>query len=61
MKTNKALYVIELKMNKSAEAAMKQINLKNYAAKFSLCHLPVTRIGLCFEAERRTISDWKIE
>ena len=61
MKTNKALYVIELKMNKSAEAAMKQINLKNYAAKFSLCHLPVTRIGLCFDAERRTISDWKIE
>ena len=61
MKTNKALYVIELKMNKSAEAAMKQINLKNYSAKFSLSHLPVTRIGLCFDAERRTISDWKIE
>ena len=61
MKTNKALYVIELKMNQSAEAAMNQINLKNYADKFALSHLPVTKIGLSFDAERRTISDWKIE
>lgn len=34
--TGKALYLFELKLNKSAEIAMKQIDLKDYASKLSL-------------------------
>ena len=60
MKTTKALYLFELKLNKSAEAAMRQINLKDYASKYALCGLPVVKVGINFDPERRTIGDWKI-
>ncbi len=59
--TNKALYLFELKMDKSADAAMTQINLRDYASKFSLCGLPVVKVGINFNSEQRTITDWKIE
>ena len=84
MKTGKALYLFELKLNKSAEAAMKQIDLKDYASKlslmtsgctqdssskldspsfaqkFALSGLPIVKVGINFDSERRTISDWTI-
>ena len=60
MRTNKALYLFELKMNKSAAAAMKQIDLKDYPARFALCGLPIVKVGINFDDERRTISDWEI-
>ena len=61
MQTRKALYLFELKLNKSAEAAMRQIDLKDYASKFTLCGLPIVKVGINFDTERRTISDWKVE
>ena len=60
MKTAKALYLFELKLNKSAEAAMKQIDLKDYASKFALSGLPIVKVGINFDPERRTIGDWKV-
>ena len=61
MQTRKALYLFELKLNKSAEAAMSQIDLKDYASKFTLCGLPIVKVGINFDTDRRTISDWKVE
>ena len=61
MKTDKALYLFELKLNMSAQAAMKQIDLKDYASKFALSGLPIVKVGINFDPERRTIGDWKIE
>ena len=61
MKTAKALYLFELKLNKSAQAAMDQINLKDYASKFALSGLPIVKVGIRFDPERRTIGDWRIE
>ena len=61
MQTRKALYLFELKLNKSAEAAMSQIDLKDYASKFTLCGLPIVKVGINFDTERRTISDWKVD
>ena len=61
LRTNTRLYLFELKMNKSAEAAMRQINLKDYASRFSLSGLPVIKVGISFDSERRTIGEWKIE
>ena len=60
MRTNKALYLFELKMTKSAAAAMKQIDLKDYPARFAMCGLPIVKVGINFDDERRTISDWEI-
>ncbi|MGM9803069.1 MAG: AAA family ATPase [Muribaculaceae bacterium] len=61
MNSGKALYLIELKLNKSAEAAMNQINLKDYPSRFALSGLPITKIGINFNTESHTIEDWKIE
>ena len=60
MRTDKALYLFELKMNKSAAAAMKQIDLKDYPARFAMCGLPIVKVGINFDDERRTICDWQI-
>ena len=61
MKNGKALYVIELKLNRSAEAALQQIDLKDYASRFALDGLPVVKVGINFDAERHTLSDWEIK
>ena len=60
LRTNQALYLFELKLNMSAQAAMDQINLKDYASKFALSGLPIVKVGINFDPERRTIGDWKI-
>ena len=61
MRTHSTLYVIELKLDKSAEAAMQQIDLKNYPERFALCGLPVVKVGINFDKEKRTLSDWQVE
>lgn len=61
LRTRTTLYVIELKLDKTADAAMDQINLKNYPERFALCGLPVVKVGINFDSERRTLGDWKIE
>ena len=55
-----ALYIIEIKLNKSAEAAMEQIELKQYDKRFSLLNLPVVKVGVNFSTEERNITDWTI-
>lgn len=55
------LYLFELKIGKSANAAMSQINLKDYAKRFALCGLPVVKVGVNFDVETHTVSDWKVE
>ena len=61
MRTADTLYLVELKLNQSAEAAMNQIDLKQYPERFALCGLPVVKVGINFDKEKRTIGGWKIE
>ncbi len=61
METATQLYIIELKLNKSAQAAMGQINLKNYRQRFALCGLPITKVGINFDSTTGNIEDWVIE
>ena len=61
LRTHSTLYVIELKLDKTADAAMQQIDLKNYPERFALCGLPVVKVGINFDSERRTLGEWKIE
>ena len=55
------LYLFELKLNRSAAAAMQQINLNDYPARFSQCGLPIVKVGINFDTTTRTFSDWVIE
>ncbi len=55
-----SLYIIELKLGKNAEVAMNQIDLKQYPERFRLCGLPLVKVGVSFDCERRTLGDWKI-
>ena len=60
LQTKTTLYLFELKLNKSAEAALSQIDLKDYKPKFALCGLPIVKVGINFDSERRTIGEWII-
>ena len=60
MRTATTLYIVELKLNQSTEAAMQQIDLKNYPERFALCGLPVVKVGINFDMERHTLKDWMI-
>ena len=59
--TKTDLYIIELKLNKDAQTAMQQINLKNYAQRFALCGKPVTKVGVNFDSTKGNITDWVVE
>ena len=61
LRTDTHLYLFELKLNKSAEAAMRQIDLKEYGKRFALCGLPIVKVGINFDIENHTIADWEIE
>ena len=60
MRTAHTLYIIEVKLDKSADEAMEQIDLKNYPERFALCGLPIVKVGINFDSERHTIEDWTI-
>ena len=59
--TKTDLYIIELKLNQSAQAAMQQINLKDYRQRFALSGKPITKVGINFDAAQGNITDWVIE
>ena len=61
METEDTLYLIELKLNKSAQAAMQQINLKQYDQRFARCGKPIVKVGVNFDAKKGNIEDWTIE
>ena len=61
LRTATHLYLFELKLNKNAAAAMKQIDLKEYPKRFALCGLPIVKVGINFDVATHNITDWKIE
>ena len=60
MRTAHTLYIIEVKLDKSAGEAMGQIDLKHYPERFALCGLPIVKVGINFDSERHTIENWTI-
>lgn len=59
--TDIRLYIIELKLNRDAQTALLQINLKNYAQRFALCGKPIVKVGINFDSTQGNIEDWIIE
>ncbi len=59
LKMPKGIYVMEIKYNDTAEAALNQIESKGYADKYALDGRPVTKVGIAFSSEERNITDWR--
>ena len=59
--TDIRLYIIELKLNRDAQTALQQINLKNYVQRFALCGKPIVKVGINFDSTQGNIEDWIIE
>jgi hypothetical protein len=55
------VYVMEFKLNQSADKAMRQITDKHYADSYLGGPQQVFRIGVNFAEETRNIDDWTIE
>ena len=60
MKTKDYIYVFELKLDGTADEALKQIDDKGYAAPFKTDARTLYKIGVNFSSEIRGIEDWKI-
>lgn len=55
-----AVYVMELKVNKTAQAALEQINSKGYALPYTADGRRVVKIGINFSTATRSIDEWLI-
>ena len=60
LKLSDAIYILELKYNKSAEEATDQIIAKDYAVRFAADARPVWAVGLNISQDRRTIDGCRI-
>ena len=54
-------YVIELKLDKTADSALKQIKDKSYAERYQKKGMRVHLLGINFSSKTRTIDSWKEE
>ena len=61
MQTPKTIYVFELKINKSAQEALKQIDEKGYMIPYTADDRKLVKCGISFSTQTRTIEDWVIE
>ena len=59
--THTDLFLLEIKMDKNAQSAMQQINLKNYHKRFALCGKQITKVGINFDSAAGNIENWVIE
>ena len=61
MKTKDYIYVMELKLDGTADEALRQIDDKGYAEPFKTDGRQIYKIGVSFSSETRGIEDWRIE
>ena len=60
IQTRDYIYVMELKVDKSADEALKQIEDKQYAAPFAADPRKLFKVGVCFGSESKGIDEWKV-
>ncbi|MBS6225581.1 ATP-binding protein, partial [Parabacteroides johnsonii] len=61
LETDRYIYVMEFKLNGTAEEALRQINDKQYAQSFASDGREVIKIGLNFSSETRNLEKWVVE
>ena len=54
------IYIIELKINQTADVALQQIEEKGYAKPFADDPRTLYKIGVNFSSEQKLIDDWKV-
>ena len=60
VQTDKYIYILELKMDASADEALQQIEDKGYAKPFAADPRKLFKIGIGFSSETRRIKEWKM-
>ena len=60
LQTKDYIYLIELKIDNTAEAALQQIEDKGYARPFADDPRRLFKIGVSFSTKNRRIEDWKV-
>lgn len=60
IQTSNYIYIIECKLDGSAEEALQQIEAKNYAAPFTMDKRTIIKLGINFSSKTRGIDSWKI-
>ena len=55
------VYIVEAKVDASADESLRQIREKGYASRFVGSGKKVVAIGLNFSTKTRTIEDWKAQ
>ena len=61
LQTDKFIYVMEFKLDGTAEAALQQINERQYTRPFESDPRELLRIGVNFSSETRNIEKWIVE
>ena len=61
LQTHKFIYVMEFKLDGTAEEALQQIHDKHYALPFASDRRKLFKIGVNFSAETRNIEKWIVE
>lgn len=61
LQTEKFVYVMEFKLDGTAEEALLQINEKHYAQPFESNDRELFKIGVNFSAKTRNIEKWVVE
>ena len=60
LQTKDYIYIVELKIDNTADAALQQIEDKSYAKPFVNDPRKIFKIGVSFSTENRRIEDWKV-
>ncbi len=61
LQTKDYVYILELKVDKSADEALQQIEDRQYTAPFAADPRKLFKIGVCFSGEERGIGEWKVD
>lgn len=60
IQTSDYIYIIECKLDGSAEDALQQIESKNYAAPFAMDKRTIIKLGINFSSKTRGVESWKL-
>ena len=58
MQTKDYIYLFEFKRDESAQAALAQIDSRDYSLPFIADSRKLYKIGVSFDSESRKLSDW---
>ena len=60
IQTTDYIYIIECKLDGSAEDALQQIESKNHAAPFAMDKRTIIKLGINFSSKTRGVESWKL-